>query len=121
MVEVASQAFVRRRAARLPVHWPALWYVGMGRTWHAGTIVDVSPFGAFVRLEPSDEHKMPEHGESLSILIEVNGEPFLIEGVVRWAPPGGVGIAFSPEYGVVCEARAWELAERSETRPVERF
>lgn len=118
MVEVESQAFVRRRAARLPVEWPALWDVGMRPVWQKGTIADVSPFGAFVRFHES--HRLPVHGDALTMLVEIAGEPFLVEGVVRWSPPGGAGIAFAPEYGVVGEALAWELAERG-GRPIVAF
>jgi hypothetical protein len=110
MVEIESQAFVRRRAARLPVEWPALWDVGIRTSWYQGIISDVSPFGAFVRFK--DTPRLPNHGDPLTMLVEIAGEPFLVEGVVRWTPPGGAGIAFAPEYGVVGEALAWELAER---------
>lgn len=111
MVEVESQSFVRRRAARLPVEWPALWDVGVRTTWHQGIIADVSPFGAFVRFVSGSGRK-PVHGDPLTMLVEIAGEPFLVEGVVRWTPAWGAGIAFAPEYGVVGEALAWELAER---------
>lgn len=112
MVEVEiHHSFVRRRAARLPVEWPALWDVGVRTSWHQGIIADVSPFGALVRFS-TESPRHPVHGDPLTMLVEIAGEPFLLEGVVRWTPPGGAGIAFSPEYGVVGEALAWELAER---------
>ncbi|MFO0694014.1 MAG: PilZ domain-containing protein [Polyangiales bacterium] len=104
----------RRRALRVPMSWPVTFHHAQSNGLR-GEIRDLSESGLF--LAPRIEvDRAPRSGEEIAVVCFVGGEPFYLEGRVRWVGRNprfethGFGVAFLPTSAYVGEALAYALS-----------
>lgn len=104
----------RRRALRVAMSWPVTFHHAEANGLRA-EIRDLSESGLFLvpRVEVA---RAPRSGEEIAVVCFVGGEPFYLEGRVRWVgrnprfETNGFGVAFLPTSAYVGEALAYALS-----------